>query len=81
MRGARGQGVTLANDGTVYAPGDLAYPDGPRYGEAIRAGHQRANLTQLYSVGKKAAGHELDGRVHQEFPEVRPAAARAEAGR
>ncbi|MCF1592440.1 DUF5131 family protein [Streptomyces muensis] len=81
VRGARGQGVTLANDGTVYAPGDLAYPDGPRYGEAIRAGHQRANLTQLYSIGKKAAGHELDGRVHQEFPEARPAAARAEAGR
>ena len=28
----------MANDGTLYEWRDLAYPDGPRYGEAIRAG-------------------------------------------
>jgi protein gp37 len=81
VRGARGLGMTLANDGTLYAPGDLAYPDGPRYGEAIRAGHNRANLTQVYSVGKKAAGRELDGRLHDEFPAPRPARSWTEARR
>ncbi|MDX3165951.1 phage Gp37/Gp68 family protein [Streptomyces scabiei] len=72
VRGARGLGVTLANDGTVYAPGDLAYPDGPRYGEALRAGHQRASLTQVYSIGKKAAGRELDACTHDDYPTPRP---------
>ncbi len=66
----RGRGVTVANDGTVYQPGDLAYPDGPRYGEAIRAGHDRAHLTGMYRLGKKKAGRELDGRTHDEFPAV-----------
>lgn len=62
--------MTLANDGTLYAPGDLAYPDGPRYGEAARADHGRAHLTAVYKVGKKAAGRELDGREHNAFPAV-----------
>ncbi|MFB6881241.1 DUF5131 family protein [Streptomyces noursei] len=73
VRGARGAGVTVADDGTVYAPGDRSYP-GPRYGEAVRAGHGRNHLTQMYSVGKKAAGRELDGRLHDEYPARRPAA-------
>jgi protein gp37 len=67
----RGLGVTVANDGTVYQPGDLAYPDGPRYGEALRAGHDRAHLTAMYRLGKKKAGRELDGRTHDQFPEPR----------
>ncbi|MFE0750813.1 hypothetical protein [Gordonia sp. NPDC058843] len=46
---------TIADDGTLYAPGDLAYPDGPRYGEALRAGHNRAHLHTTFRVGKKAA--------------------------
>lgn len=64
----RGMGVTVANDGTVYQAGDLSYPDGPRYGEAVRAGHDRAHLVGMYRLGKKAAGRELDGRTHDEFP-------------
>lgn len=59
----------VANDGTVYKPGDLAYPDGPRYGEAIRADHGRAQLTNMYRVGKKRAGRELDGRTWDEYPQ------------
>lgn len=58
------QSITLADDGTVYQPGDLSWPDGPRTGEAIRAGHDRADLHALYRVGKTAAGRELDGRTH-----------------
>lgn len=61
---------TMADDGTLYAPGDLRYPDGPRYGEALRAGHDRGHLTAMYRVGKRAAGRELDGRVWDEYPEV-----------
>lgn len=64
------RGVIMANDGTVYGKGDLDYPDGPRYGEAIRAGHDRANLSSMYRVGKKANGRELDGRTWDEYPAV-----------
>lgn len=73
VAGPRGMGVTVANDGTVYQPGDLAYPDGPRYGDAIRADHNRANLTAMYRLGKHAAGRELDGRTWDEQPLVREA--------
>lgn len=66
----RGLGITVANDGTVYQPGDLTYPDGPRWGEALRANHGRANLTAMYRLGKKKAGRELDGREHNGFPAV-----------
>lgn len=66
-------GHVLANDGTLYAPGDLAWPDGPRRGEALRADHGRARLTSVYRVGKKAAGRDLDGRTWDEYPgEARP---------
>jgi protein gp37 len=65
-------GVTVANDGTVYQPGDLAFPDGPRWGEAIRAGHQRARLHAMYRVGKKAAGRTLDGQTWDQYPAVTP---------
>lgn len=64
-------GVTVANDGTVYQPGDLAYePEGPRYREAVRKDHGRAQLTAMYRAGKKAAGRELDGRTWDEFPVI-----------
>lgn len=59
---------SIANDGTLYAPGDLTYPDGPRYGEAMRADHGRAHLTSMYRVGKKTAGNELDDVTYTEFP-------------
>lgn len=59
---------SLANDGTLYEPGALAYPDGPRYGEAVRADHGRAHLTSMYRVGKKAAGRELGGVTHDGYP-------------
>lgn len=58
----------VANDGMVYDPADLAWPDGPRRGEAIRAGHDRAHLTNMYRLGKKATGRELDGRTWDQFP-------------
>lgn len=58
----------LADDGTLYRGPDLAYPDGPRRGEAVRAGHDHARLTSMYRVGKKAAGRELDGRTYDEYP-------------
>ncbi|MFD6534870.1 phage Gp37/Gp68 family protein [Streptomyces goshikiensis] len=71
VRGPRGQGVTLADDGTVYRPGDLD-PDGLRHREALDAGHDLPGcLAQLYSVGKKQAGRELDGRRHDGYPAPR----------
>lgn len=69
VRGKRGLGIALANDGTVYQPGDLTYPDGPRYGEAVRAGHDKARLTAMYHLGKKVAGRELDGRTWDQYPD------------
>lgn len=60
--------VIVADDGTVYRRGELDWPDGPRRGEAIRSGHNHANLTALYRVGKKVAGRELDGRTWDEMP-------------
>ncbi len=62
------RGVTVANDGTVYQPGDLDWPDGPRRGEAYRADHGRAHLHAMYRVGKHEAGRDLDGRTWDEFP-------------
>lgn len=70
----------LANDGTLYRATDLAYPDGPRRGEAIRANHDKAALHTIYRVGKKAAGRELDGRTHDEMPPVYVAVAAARIG-
>ncbi|MEU3455626.1 DUF5131 family protein [Micromonospora sp. NPDC006766] len=67
---ARDPGITVANDGTVYQPGDLAWPDGPRVGEALRAGHDKAQLHAMYRVGQKTAGNELDGEVIEEYPAV-----------
>jgi protein gp37 len=61
----------VANDGTVYRHADIAYPAGPRLGEAIRAGHDKANLTAMYQVGKAKAGRALDGVTHDGMPEVR----------
>jgi protein gp37 len=67
----RAQPTVMANDGTLYQPADLAYPDGARYGEAVRANHDKAHLTNIYRVGKKAAGRLLDGVEHNGMPEVR----------
>lgn len=61
---------TMANDGTIYEPGDLAFPDGARYGEAIRKNHERAGLTNIYRVGTRAAGRLLDGVLHDTFPKL-----------
>lgn len=67
------RGHTMANDGTLYRPLDLVWPDGPRVSEALRRGHDRAYLTAMYPVGKKRAGRELDGRTWDEFPAEVPA--------
>lgn len=66
--GPLGSAYALANDGALYEMPDLAFPDGKRRGEAIRADHDRANLTSIYRVGKKSAGRTLDGVTHDEFP-------------
>lgn len=58
----------MANDGTLYRSGDLAWPNGARRGEAIRADHDKAHLTMMYRVGKKAAGALLDGVEHRAMP-------------
>jgi protein gp37 len=71
LAGPRGMGQTIATDGTLYAPGDLTYPDGPRYGEAIRARHDKDHMVQVYRVGRKAAGRELDGRTWDQYPNDR----------
>lgn len=60
----------IARDGTVYRMTDLAYPDGARYGEALRAGHDKADLHTVYKVGAKASGRTLDGVIHDARPEV-----------
>jgi protein gp37 len=67
----RASGSVLADDGTLYRPSDLAYPDGPRYGDAIRANHDKARLTTMYRIGKRRAGRLLDGVEHNAFPDVR----------
>ena len=63
---SRMHGVAL--DGTVYTRADIAWPDGPRRGEAARAGHNA--LQAMYRVGKKAAGRELDGATWSQMPEA-----------
>lgn len=68
LPGPRGMGQTMATDGTLYAPGDLTYPDGPRYRDAIRARHDKDHMVQVYRVGRKAAGRELDGRTWDQYP-------------
>lgn len=62
----RAEARAIADDGTVYRMADLAYPNGARRGEAIRAGH--TNLKSIYRVGKRAAGAMLDGCEHREIP-------------
>ncbi|AII28217.1 hypothetical protein VC74_gp53 [Mycobacterium phage Sparky] len=61
-------GVVMTDDGNVYQPGDLDWPDGPRRGEAHRANFPHHHPTYLYRVGKKRAGRELDGRTWDEYP-------------
>lgn len=68
----KANGKAMANDGTLYDMPDLAWPDGDRRGEAIRAGHDHANLTMMYRPGKKAAGRLLDGIEHNAFPSPAP---------
>lgn len=58
----------IGNDGTHYRMSDLAWPDGARRGEAIRADFDKTHACTTYRVGKKAAGAELDGKTHREFP-------------
>lgn len=60
--------VVMAADGTVYDGSDLTWPDGPRCAAAMRAGHDRAHLTVMRRVGKRAAGRELDWRTWDEAP-------------
>lgn len=58
----------IGNDGSHYRMSDLAWPNGVRRGEAIRADFDKTRACTIYRVGKKAAGAELDGKLHREFP-------------
>jgi len=58
----------IGTDGAHYRMSDLAWPDGARRGDAIRADFDKAHPCTTYRVGKKAAGAELDGKLHREFP-------------
>ncbi|MDC8456901.1 DUF5131 family protein [Marinobacter sp. DS40M6] len=62
--------MVLANDGTLYEPGSLAYPEGDRRSEALAKGHERARLHYVYPRGKKVNGRELDGRTWDQYPEA-----------
>lgn len=76
----RHDAFALANDGTLYRMADLAFPDGKRRGEAIRANHDRAHLHSIYRVGKKTAGRLLDGVEHNGMPASANASARLAGG-
>ncbi|MEW2484152.1 phage Gp37/Gp68 family protein [Mycobacterium sp. NPDC049093] len=67
------RGVCMTDDGNIYQPGDLEYPDGPRRGEAQRADFPHHHPTSMYRVGKHRAGRELyhDGRLWDEHPVTR----------
>lgn len=68
----------LSINGMLYDTADLAYPDGPRRDEACREKTQGpSHLTNMYRVGKKNSGRELDGRTWDEYPTSSPAAAPA----
>ncbi|HQS14963.1 phage Gp37/Gp68 family protein [Reyranella sp.] len=58
----------IGTDGAHYRMSDLAWPDGARRGDAIRADFNKLHPCTTYRVGKKAAGAELDGKLHREFP-------------
>lgn len=63
-------GKAMATDGTLYDPPDLAYPDGARYGEAVRADHA-GKLAMVYRGGKAKTGRLLNGILHDAYPEPR----------
>lgn len=60
----------LADNGVLYDPLDIA-PGGLRYGEALRAGADKKHLTNIYPVGKKVAGRQLDGVEHNGYAAAR----------
>ncbi len=60
--------VVMTDDGSIYAPGDLPWPDGPRRGEAQRADFPHHHPMFLYRTGNRAAGRELDGRSWDQYP-------------
>lgn len=57
--------MAVAEDGTVYDPLDIAFPDGKRRGEA----YDKSNFHSMYRVGKAAAGCEIDGKEWKQVPE------------
>lgn len=59
-----GANRVVANDGTTYA-----WEEWKRTAHRLTSG-VRSSATYMSRVGKKAAGRELDGRTHDEFPEV-----------
>ena len=58
----------MTKDGVCYAPEDIAFPDGKRRGEAIRAEAQTKSPTMIYRVGKARAGRLLDSVEHNDMP-------------
>lgn len=62
------QAWAIANDGSMWRMTDIAYPDGPRYGEAVRHGVDKMRMHTVYRVGKRASGRLLDDVEHLAFP-------------
>ena len=58
--------MSMTDDGKTYMPGETAYPNGPRYGEAIRADFPNHNPIIVRRIGKSRAGRLLDGREYNE---------------
>ncbi|EIC64353.1 DUF5131 family protein [Mycobacteroides abscessus] len=66
------KGIVMTDDGNTYSREDLAYPNGSRRGEAIRANFSQHRPTSMYRLGKRRAGRELyhDGRTFDGYPAV-----------
>jgi protein gp37 len=62
--------VLVALDGTVYEPAKLTGWDVP--GSAAAVLYEEERLTCMYRVGKKHAGRDLDGCVHDAMPDTGP---------
>jgi protein gp37 len=60
--------TVLSDTGTQYTAEEIAYPEGPRYGEAIRANENRHYLTNMYRLGRRTTGRKLGDDIWDQYP-------------
>lgn len=62
----------MTDDGNLYEPGTLTYPNGSRVSDAYLSDFPHHNPASMYRVGKHKAGRELyhDGRTFDGYPEA-----------